>query len=147
MTCSSRKWKIQCLKIVKYYNIGPIKKGFPIQKCQYSFKCVHSWTQHLLHLCGVGGTAAISRWPCWDVREAQVALIVAFSSLQPSSLLLGLVSLIFLFRRVGWTIKQSNNMFSKNQPLVVLAPVGRRAGSRNQRLHNVFPQRETGSAW
>ncbi len=38
------------------------------------------------------GTEAISLWHCSDVMEAQVALIAAFRS----SVMLGLVSLIFL---------------------------------------------------
>ncbi len=64
------------------------------------------------------GMEVISLWHCWGGMEAQVSLIVAFSS----SALLGLVSLIFLltiphrfsmgFRSgwVCWPIKHSNTM-------------------------------------
>ena len=66
---------------------------------------------------------AISLWHCWGVMEAQVALIAALSS----SVLLGLVDLIFLLkippRFAGQLAGQSSTViqWAENQLPVVLA--------------------------
>ncbi len=93
------------------------------------------------------GMEVISLWHCWGVMEAQVALIAAFSS----SVLLGLVSLIFLLTilhifslgfRSGEFAGQSSTLtpWSLNQLLVPLA-VPSHAGKRNQHLHKACQQK------
>ncbi len=79
---------------VEYY-IRSIKKGYFKQKCQASEKYVHhsilSWASFCMNYCinaaWHGDDQPVALLRC---NEAQVALIVAFSS----SALLGLVSLI-----------------------------------------------------
>ena len=118
------KTKIQYLKILEYY-IRNKKKN---QKCRLSEKFVHLCTQYLAAQITASvcrGIEAISPRHCWGAMEAQVALIAAFSS----SVLLGLVSLIFPLiilawplDRYGWPIKHSNNMVRK--PVTSLAGKG-----------------------
>ncbi len=99
------------------------------------------------------GMEVISPWHCSGVMKARVALIAAFRS----SVLLGLVSLIFLLTiplrfsmkfRSGEFAGQSSTVtpWSLNQLLVPLAMWAGPAGKWNQHLHKVGQQKQAWSA-
>ena len=87
------------IKNLKYRNVD-LRRGLINSLTQNTKKYVHLFTQYLVGVPLAQITASMRRdreamWHYWGVMEAQVALIAAYSS----SVLLGLVDLIFLVSR------------------------------------------------
>ena len=121
---SQKIWILQYKKDFQSRNVSLMKSMFMYICTQYLVGAPFAWITASMQ----GGMEAISLWHCWGVMEAQVVLIVAFSS----SALLGLVSLSFLLTilrrfsmgfRSGEFASQSSTVipWSLNQVLVLLA--------------------------